>query len=172
MLIWKKLEILGLETTRFGDFVQLCWIWWNWLVRLIHLIIIMCYLSCVIVNLLGFVKMGFSNFGVFDVSSMLKPILWSWSKIELILTALEHASCVDIVHASYRIVCSILYWAYLQSALGFFFFFLSISSVSILLILSIMVRKTRAYRTSTSSSSPTFESEMSLSEKNQEQTAS
>ena len=115
LMICEKLEFIGLETTRFGNFVQLCLIWWNWLVRLIHLIIIMCYLSCVIVNLLGFVKMGFSNFGVFDVSSMLKPILWSWSKIELILTALEHAS--------YRIVISILFCANLQSALGFFGFF-------------------------------------------------
>ena len=24
----------------------------------------------------GFMKLGFSNFGVFDVNSMLKPILW------------------------------------------------------------------------------------------------
>ena len=52
---------------------------------------------------------GFSNFGVFDISSMLKPILWFWTKIELFLTALEHVSCVNNVHASYRNVISIFF---------------------------------------------------------------
>ena len=73
------------------------------------------------INLLGFVKIGFSNFWVFDVNSLLKPILWFWSKIELILTALEHASFVNNVHASYRIVISIFLCANMQFALSFSF---------------------------------------------------
>ena len=46
----EKLKILGFESTRFGDFVQLGLIWWNWLVELIYLIIIWCYLSCLMIN--------------------------------------------------------------------------------------------------------------------------
>ena len=93
------------------------------------------------INLLGFVKMGFLNFGVFDVNSILKPILWSWNKIEPILTALEHASCVNIVHALYRIVISILFCANLQSALGFFLlFFPSILCLSFYSIASCLGR--------------------------------
>ena len=50
LLNWENLEFLGPKTTRIGDFVQLGLIWWNWLVGLIHMIIIMCYLSCVMIN--------------------------------------------------------------------------------------------------------------------------
>ena len=46
----KKLKILGFEFIWFGDFVQLVLIWWNWLVELIYLIIIWCYLSCLMIN--------------------------------------------------------------------------------------------------------------------------
>ena len=31
LLNWEKLNFLGLETTRIGDFIQLSIIWWNWL---------------------------------------------------------------------------------------------------------------------------------------------
>ena len=85
----------------------------------------------------------------------------------MILTALEHASSINNVHASYRIVISIFFCANLQSAIGLCFF-LSVSFVSILLIFSIMPRKTRANTTSSSSLSPTFDRERFLSEKNQE----
>ena len=50
LLNWENLEFLGFETTWIGDFVQLGIIWWNWLVRLINLIIIFCYLTCVMIN--------------------------------------------------------------------------------------------------------------------------
>ena len=50
LLICEKLEFLGLETTRIGDFVQLGLIWWNWLVGLIHMIIILCFLSWLMIN--------------------------------------------------------------------------------------------------------------------------
>ena len=112
---------------------------------------------------------GFSNFGVFAINSMLKPILWFWTKIELILTALKHASCVTNAQASYRIVISIFFCANLQSALGFLFscLFLALFCLSHP-FLSIMLRKTRAHRTSSSTPSPTFDHEGFLSEKNQE----
>ena len=49
-LNWENLNILGLETTQIGDFVQLSMNWWNWLVWLIDLIIIFYYLTCVMIN--------------------------------------------------------------------------------------------------------------------------
>ena len=122
-MIWEKLEILGLETTRFGVFVQLSLIWWNWLARLIdwldHYFMLPILCNDQFGQLVGFLKVGFQNLGFLDIISILKPILWFQSNIELILTALEHASCVDIVHVSYKIVISIFFYANLQSALGF-----------------------------------------------------
>ena len=42
LMYCEKLKILGLETTWFGDFVQIEFNWCNWLVGLINLIIIPC----------------------------------------------------------------------------------------------------------------------------------
>ena len=50
LVICEKLKFLRLETTQIGVLVQLGVIWRNWLVRLIQLIIIMCYLSWVVIN--------------------------------------------------------------------------------------------------------------------------
>ena len=47
---WGKLNFLGLGTTQIWDFVQLSIILWNWLVWLIELVIILCYLSYVMIN--------------------------------------------------------------------------------------------------------------------------
>ena len=138
---WEKLKFLRFETTRIGVFVQFGLNWWNWLVRLTYLIIILYYLPCVIINLLGFVKLGFSNFSFFDENSILKLILWFWSKIELILTTLEHASSVNDVHASYRIDISIFFCANLLSALSFsFLLFLSLLCLSFWSIASCLGR--------------------------------
>ena len=99
---------------------------------------------------------------------MLKPILWFYSEIELILTALEHASWVDIVHALYRLLFFYYYfYSNLQSALGFSCFCLLFLFCLSFLIFSIIVRKNRAHMTS-SSSTPSFDSERFMSEKNQE----
>ena len=75
LMIWEKLDFLGLETTQFGVFVQLSINRWNWLVWLIDLIIIFYYLTCVwsIGQLVGIFESRFSNFWVFDINSMLKP---------------------------------------------------------------------------------------------------
>ena len=40
-----------------------------------HYIVLLILYNDQLINLLGFVKLGFSNFEVFDVNSMLKPIL-------------------------------------------------------------------------------------------------
>ena len=67
LMNWENFNFLGLKSTRIGVFVQLSLIWWNWLVRLIDVIIILCYLSCVLinlVNLLDFWKWVF-KFGIF-----------------------------------------------------------------------------------------------------------
>ena len=123
------------------------------------------------VSLLEFVKVGFQNSGFLNINSMLKPILWFYREIELIIVALEHASCGIIVHASYRLLFSTIFYLTMsmQSALGFSWFFclLSLFCLSFLLF-SIMVRKTKDYRTSSSSSTPSFDSERFLSVKNQE----
>ena len=50
LMFWEKFEFLGLENTRIEDFVQLGLIWWNWLAGLIHMIIILCYLSWLMIN--------------------------------------------------------------------------------------------------------------------------
>ena len=50
LLFCEKLKFLGLEYTRIGDFVQIGFNWWNWLVGLIILIIMNCFLSCVMIN--------------------------------------------------------------------------------------------------------------------------
>ena len=50
VLFCEKLKFLGLEYTRIGDFVQIGFNWWNWLVGLIILIIMNCFLSCVMIN--------------------------------------------------------------------------------------------------------------------------
>ena len=80
LLNWGKLNFLGLGTTRIWDFVQLSIILWNWLVWLIELVIIFCYLSYVMINwsfCWDFWKWVFKIlvFFFFYINSMLKPIL-------------------------------------------------------------------------------------------------
>ena len=89
-----------------------------------------------------------------------------------VLNALEHASFVNSVHASYRLIFSIVVFSLTLSdaiypwfSLCFFLWFLLCLSFP---FLSIMVRKTTAHRTTTSSSTPAFESDRFRSEKNQE----
>ena len=50
LLFCEKLKFLRLEYNRFGDFVQIGFKWWNWLVGLIILIIMNYFLSCVMIN--------------------------------------------------------------------------------------------------------------------------
>ena len=152
---WEKLNFLGLEITRIWDFVQLSINLWNWLVLLIHFVIIYCYLTYVMINwsiCWDFWKWVFKIWGFcykLYVQANFVFLKSNW----VVLNALEHASCVNTVHASYKFFI--------------FFFLLSLFCVSFL-ILSIMVRKTKAHRTSTSSSIPSFDSERFISEKNQE----
>ena len=160
---WEKLKFLGLESIWFGGF---CSIWFklmksacllNWFG---HYKLFSIMYNDQFGQFVGFVKLDFSNFGVFDVNSMLKPILSIWSTIELILIALEHASYRTFIY---------LFFLVLTCSLPFVFFLIFFSLFCVCpLILSIMVRKTRAHRTSTSTSSPTFDNERFLSEKNQE----
>ena len=77
LINWEKLEFLGFETTQIGDFDQLSLNWWNWLVLLIHFVIIYCYLTCVMINwsVFGIFESRFSKFGVFVINFMFKPIL-------------------------------------------------------------------------------------------------
>ena len=112
---------------------------------------------------------------VFDINSMFKPILYFFKYNWITLTALEHASCVNTVHVSYRLLFSLYIYFFALTAsdavyLWVFFFFFFLLSLFCLSYsnLSIMVRKTRAHRTSTSFSSPSFDSEKFLSEENQE----
>ena len=50
LLFCDKLKFLGLKYTRIEDFVQIEFKWWNWLVGLIILIIMNCFLSYVMIN--------------------------------------------------------------------------------------------------------------------------
>ena len=50
LVICEKLKILGLEYTQIGDFVQIEFDWWNWLVGLIEFIILNYFLTCVMIN--------------------------------------------------------------------------------------------------------------------------
>ena len=89
-----------------------------------HYILLSILCNDQLVNLLGFLKVGFQNLGFFDINSMLKLIVWFLKYNWTFLTALEHASCVDIVHASYRLLCfffSNCVWCSLP--LGFSFVF-------------------------------------------------
>ena len=168
---WEKLKFLGLETTRIWDFVQLSINWWNWLVLLIHFVIIYCYLTCVMINLSifwDFWKWVFKIWGFcynlyVQANSVFLKSNW------VVLNASMHASYVNNVHASYKLffLSSNYIWCSLPLGFHCFFFLLSLFCLSFP-ILSIMVRKTKAHRTSTSSFIPSFDSERFLSEKNQE----
>ena len=102
---------------------------------------------------------------------MFKSILGFLKYNQIVLTALEYASCVYSVHASYRVIFSIVVFSLTLSdvvcpwfSLFFFFWFLFYLSFP---TLTIMVRKTRAHRTSTSSSTLAFDSDRFQTEKNQ-----
>ena len=85
----------------------------------------------------------------------------------MVLNALENASFVHSVHASYRLILSTVFFSLtLFDAVcpWFFFFFFCLSFPS----LSIMVRKTRANKKTTSTSIPAFDSDRFQFEKNQE----
>ena len=106
-------------------------------------------------------KVGFSI-----LNSMFKSNSW------IILNALEHASFVHSVHASYRLIFSIVVFSLTLSdaicpwfsLFSFFGFCYGLSFP----FLSIMVRKTRVNKKNTSTSTPTFDSERFQFEKNQE----
>ena len=135
---WEKLKFLVFETTWIGDFVQLSLIWWNWLVLLHHFIIIYYFLTCVMINWLicwNFWKWVFKIW-VFDINSMFKPILYFFKYNWITLTALEHASCVNTVHVSYRLLFSLYIYFFALTAsdavylwVFFFSFFFCLFSV-------------------------------------------
>ena len=143
LMNWEKLKFLGFETTWIGDFVQLSLIWWNWLVLLHHFIIIYCFLTCLMIIwsiCWNFWKWVFKIW-VFDINSMFKPILYFFKYNWITLAALEHASCVNTIHVSYRLLfslyifCSNCVWCSLPLGFFFFLFFFLFSFVSLLSIL-------------------------------------
>ena len=111
LLNWKILIFLGLETTRIGVFVQLSINWWNWLIWLIDLVIIFCYITCLMINwsiCWDFWKWVFQIWGFWYklyVQANFVFLKCNWT----ILNALEHASCFNSVHASYRFLFFILF---------------------------------------------------------------
>ena len=142
--------------------------------KLIDYVIIWRFISSVMINYsiwLNFWKWIFKIWGfcykLYDqVNSWFLKYNW------IVLNALEYASFVYSVHASYRVIFSIFFFlsnlVWCSMPLVFFVFLSLVSFLSILSTLSIMVRKTRAHRTSTSSFAPSFDSERFLGEKNQE----
>ena len=121
------------------------------------------------VNLVGFFEIGYFQIWVFILKLYVQVNCWFLKCNWTILNALEHASCVYTIHASFRFLFffaltlfdAICPWVFFV----FFLWFLLCLSFP---TLSIMVRKTRAHRTSTSTSTLAFDSERFLSEKNQE----
>ena len=128
LLNWEKLNFLGLETTWIRDFVQLSIILWNWLVWLIELVIIFCYLSCVMINwsiCWDFWKWVFKIWGFcykLYVQANFVFLKSNWA----VLNALEHASYVNNVHASYKLffLCSNYIWCSLPLFIFYFLFFI------------------------------------------------
>ena len=126
LVICEKLKILGFEYTRIGVFVQFGLNWWNWLVRLIHLIIIMCSLSCVMINWSIYLKLNkwFFKFWGFcyklyaQANFVILKLNWTYSH------CIRACIICYIVHASYRLLFCILFCTNLHSALGFSCFFL------------------------------------------------
>ena len=114
---------------------------------------------------------GFSKLGVFCYKLYVQFNSWFLKYNWIVLTALEHASCVYSVHASYRVIFSIVvFYLTLSNAVFpwfslFFCWFLFCLSFH---TLSIMVRKTRAHSTSTCSSTPAFDRDRFQTKKNQE----
>ena len=147
MLNWEKLNFLGLETTWIGDFVQLSIILWNWLVWLIKLVIIFCYLSCVMINWsfcwdfwkwvfkIWFFILFYYIYIYIYINSMLKPILWFLKYNWTFLIALDHASCVGIIHASYRLLCFYFFSLTVFDVVCLWVFLLFLSFVSFLSVL-------------------------------------
>ena len=89
-----------------------------------------------------------------------------------VFNALEHASFVYSVPASYRVIFSSSFFLYNRIWCNlpfiFFIFFLWFLFYLFFPTLSIMIRKTRAHRTSTFSSTPAFDRNTFQIEKNQE----
>ena len=170
---WEDFEILVLETTWIRDFFQISLFLWNWLVLLIRFVIVYCYLICVMINwsiCWDFWNWVFQSLG-FVPKLYVQANSMFWKSIWTILNALEHASCVYYVHASYRLFFSIFFALTLSDAVCPWVFFVFLSLVLFCLSysnLSIMTRKTRANRKTTSSSTPAFECDRFHTEKNQE----
>ena len=117
LMNWEKLKFLGLETTWFWDFVQLSKNWWNWFVFLINFIIIYCYLTweMIIWSICwDFWKWVFKIWVFFFLIFYLYKLYVQANFVFLkcnwtVLTALEHVSCVNTIHASYRLLFPILF---------------------------------------------------------------
>ena len=125
-----------------------------------------------LISLFGFLKLGFSKFGVFVLKLYVQVNCWFLKYNWIVFTALEHASFVHLVHASYRLIFSIVVFSLTLSdavclwfsLFSFFGFYFGLSFPS----LSIMVRKTRANKKTTSTSTPAFDSDRFWFKKNQE----
>ena len=88
-------------------------------------------------------KVGFSKFGVFVLNSMFKSNSWFMKYNWTVLNALEHASHVHSIHASYRLfffifLCSNSVWCYLPLVffVSFWFPFWSVLSFPFLSLAS------------------------------------
>ena len=114
----------------------------------------------------------FSKFGVFVLKLYVQVNFWFLRYNWTVFNALEHASFVHSVHASYRLIFSIVVFSLTLSdavcpyfsLFSFFGFCFGHSFPT----LSIMVRKSRAHKKTSTSSTPVFQSDKFLSPKNQE----
>ena len=162
--------------------------------KLIDYVIIWWFLSSVMINYsiwLNFLKWVFQNFGVFVLKLYIQVnsffLKYNWT----VLNALENASFFHFIHASYRLILSIIVFSLTLSdavcpwfSFSFLFFFFSFLFVVVVVVvvvvlfcfcfglsfpsLSIIVRKTRANKKTTSTSIPAFDSDRFRFEKNQE----
>ena len=130
LVFCETLKILGLVFT---------WIWGfcsNW----VQLTKVACWIDVIdhyflysilcddqLVNFLQIEQVVFQIFGVFVRNSMLKPILWTWTSIELNFTTLEHASWHLTIHASYRFLFYIFFVLTCSLPLVFVLFFCFVS---------------------------------------------
>ena len=146
--------------------------------KLIDYVIIWWFLSRTMINYsigLNFWKWVFTIWG-FCYKLYVQVNSWFLKYNWTVFTALEHASCVYSVHASYRVIFSFVVFSLTLSdevypwffVFFVFVFFLWFLFCLLFPTLSIMVRKTRAHRTSTPSSSLAFDCDRFQIEKNQE----
>ena len=115
-LIWSIDELGKIKISRAWNYSN----WGFWSIEqklmkltclLINLVIIFCYITCVMINwsiFWDFWKCVFKIWGFWYklyVQANFVFLKCNWT----ILNALEHASCVNLVHASYRLLFSILF---------------------------------------------------------------